>query len=99
MMKNSPHLLYKAGPNLSVLHRSQGQGVYYNDEKISPPTVQGRSKTVCATPQSEVRGLTVMMKNSPHLLYRVGPKHLVLKDSYCKKTCPQILWPVSQGAA
>ena len=81
MMKNSPHLLYKAGPNLSVLHRSQGQGVYYNDEKLSPSTVQGRSKTVCVTLQSEVRGLTVMMKNSPHLLYKVGPRLSVLHCS------------------
>ena len=31
--------------------------------------------------QSEVRGLIVMMKNSPHLLYKVGPKHLVLEES------------------
>ena len=83
MMKNSPKLLYKVGPKLSVLHCSQKSGSYCNDEKLSPSTVQGRSKTVCVTLQSENRGLTVMMKNSPHdhLLYKVGPKLSVLHCS------------------
>ena len=59
----------------------RGQGAYCNDEKLSPSTVQGRSKTVCVTLQSEFRGLTVMMKNSPHPLYKVGPKLSVLHCS------------------